>query len=618
MRLARLGTATSVLLASGVAGSWPAPAAPARVVVNDNRVAAGVLKRDTLRVNLVLQRAEWYPEAENGPHVTVEAFSEAGKAPRIPAPLIRVRASTVIRATVRNNLTDSTAHIIGLGTHPIAVGDTLHLKPGASAEVTFLAGVPGTYLYRAVIGNDPDGAIGDEEHETTGGAFVVDPLAGSRPDRIFVLNIVDYNIDSTHRKQALGINGKSWPYTERVAMTVGDSLRWRVINGTARGHPMHLHGFYFRTTAAGTGIAATDVPADQQFLAVTDSYARWSTREIAWSPDRPGNWLFHCHLTFHVVPDARLDHGPADEHETHSTDPLEHMAGLVMGITVAPRAGESYLRAAAPRQLDLFMNEGGPRGSMEKTFSYILQNGPTPPAKDSMLIPGSLLLLTRGVPVDITVHNRTQQPGGIHWHGIELESWSDGVMGWSSRGSAMAPAIEPGKSFTAHLSLPRAGTFMYHTHMNDLEQVTNGAVGPIVVLEPGETFDPNRDHVYITFWHGETGTFLVNGDSTGSAPLEIVGGLVQRFRFINIGPANLVRFTLRRDTTTVEWRARAKDGADLSENLRTLRPATFAVNVGETYDFEFTPPTRPGSYELSARFNAAAAPTTWRQKLVVK
>lgn len=615
---ARLSAAATILLASGLAWRWPAPPSLPRVIANDNRLAAGILRRDTLRIDLVLQRAEWYPEAEDGPHVTVEAFSEAGKAPRIPAPLIRVRAGTVIRATVRNALPDSTAHIIGLGTHPIAVSDTLHVAPGASTTVTFLAGEPGTYLYRAVIGNDPDFVKGDEEHETAGGAFVVDPVTGSRPDRIFVMNIVNYDIDSTHNKQALGINGKSWPYTERIAMTVGDSVRWRVVNGTARGHPMHLHGFYFKTTASGTGLASTGVPVDQQSLAVTDPYNSWNTRDYTWSPDRPGNWLFHCHLTFHVVPGSRLDNDPADEHEAHSPDPMKHMAGLVLGLTVAPRRGESYLRAAAPRQLDLFVNQGGPRGFMKETFSYILQNGPTPPSTDSILVPGSLLLLTRGEPVDITVHNRTKQPGGIHWHGIELESWSDGVVGWSSRGSTMAPAIEPGKSFTAHLSMPRAGTFMYHTHMNDLEQVVNGAVGPIVVLEPGEQFDASRDHVYIAFWHGEQAAFLVNGDSTRSAPLEIAGGVVQRFRFINIGPANRIRFTLKSDTTTVEWRARAKDGADLSENQRTLGPATFRLDVGETYDFEFTPPARPGSYELSAKFNGAAAPTTWRQTLVVK
>ena len=612
----RLGAAAGVLLASGMA--WSGPTAPElpRVVANDNRVAAGMLLRDTLRIDLVLQRAEWYPEAEDGPHVTVEAFGEAGKAPRIPAPLIRVRAGTVIRATVHNTLPDSTAHVIGLGTHPVAVSDTLHVKPGESAEVTFLAGAPGTYLYRAVIGNNPD--TRESEHETAGGALVVDPVSGSRPDRILVLNIVNYDIDSTHVKEALGINGKSWPYTERIAMTVGDSLRWRVINGTVRAHPMHLHGFYFRTTGSGNGIASRAIPIEQQHLAVTETYAPWDTRELTWSPDRPGNWLFHCHLTFHVVPGARLDHTPANEHQTHSPDPMQHMAGLVLGLSVAPRPGDSYARKGKVRQLDLWMQQGGPRGRMPTTFSYVLQNGPVAPAPDSVQIPGSLLLFTRGEPVDITVHNRTQQPGGIHWHGIELESWSDGVVGWSSRGNAMAPPIEPGKTFTAHLSLPRAGTFMFHTHMNDIEQVTRGAAGPIVVLEPGERFDATRDHVYITLWNGLTAKqgFLINGDSTASAALDIVGGVPQRFRFINIGPAARIKYSLRRDTTLVEWRARAKDGADLAMTQRTLRPAAQLVDVGETYDFEFTPPASPGNYVLTAGFGNG--PPTWHQRLVVK
>ena len=166
-----------------------------RVVANDNRVPGGNLVRDTLHIALVLQRAEWYPEAENGPHVTVEAFGEAGKAPRIPAPLIRVREGTVIRATVRNALPDSTASLIGLGTHPVATTDTVKVKPGDSTVVTFLAGAPGTYLYRAVIGNDPD--TREAEHETAGGALVVDPVGGSPPDRIFVMNITFQEIDST-------------------------------------------------------------------------------------------------------------------------------------------------------------------------------------------------------------------------------------------------------------------------------------------------------------------------------------------------------------------------------------------------------------------------------------
>ncbi|MEP6592016.1 MAG: multicopper oxidase domain-containing protein, partial [Gemmatimonadota bacterium] len=566
--------------------------------------------------DLVLQQAEWYPEAEDGPHVTVEAFGEAGKIPSVPAPLIRVREGTVVHATVRNLLTDSTAQVIGLGRHPIAASDTLHIKPGDSAEVTFVAGVPGTYLYRANIGKQ--GAIkGDAEHTTTGGAFVVDPVGGSRPDRIFVLNIVSYEIDSTHFKEALGINGKSWPYTERLTMTVGDSLRWRVINGTIRPHPMHLHGFYFRTSAIGTGIASTAISGPRQSLAVTDSYAPWSTREITWSPDRPGNWLFHCHLSFHVIPDVRLDKDPADEHQTHSPDPMVHMAGLVMGLSVSPKPGAATAKAAPARRLDLWFQQGPKRGSMPATYSYILQRGATPPARDSVVIPGTPLILTRGVPVDVVVHNRTTQPGGVHWHGVELLSWSDGVVGWSSRGTAMAPPIMPGGSFTAHLLLPRAGTFIYHTHMNDIEQATGGAVGAIVVTEPGERFDPARDHLYLTHWNGPEGYPLVNGDSATSAPLLLAGGMTQRFRFINIGPANRFRFSLRQDTTEVTWRARAKDGADLAAALRSDGPATVVIDVGETYDFEFTPPKQPGQYELVLT-NVNQKFTGWSQRLTVR
>ena len=78
---------------------------PPEVVANDNRVAAGILTGDTLAVRLVVQRARWHPEAPDGPFVDVEALGEEGKAPAIPAPLLRVRAGTVIAATVRNAAT---------------------------------------------------------------------------------------------------------------------------------------------------------------------------------------------------------------------------------------------------------------------------------------------------------------------------------------------------------------------------------------------------------------------------------------------------------------------------------------------------------------------------------
>src|SRR5262249_23755858 len=155
--------------------------------------------------------------------------------------------------------------------------------------------------------------------------------------RVFVMNIFSRPPDETGTREALTINGRSWPHTERQLLTVGDTARWRVINGTVRAHPMHLHGFYFRIEDAGDGLASRHLPESERSPGVTEFMRPWTTRTFAWSPDRPGNWLFHCHLTFHVIPDARLGHHHAanvEVRETTSINPLRHMAGLVLGIEV--------------------------------------------------------------------------------------------------------------------------------------------------------------------------------------------------------------------------------------------------------------------------------------------
>ncbi len=85
-------------------------------------------------------------------------------------------------------------------------------------------------------------------------------------------------------------------------------------------------------------------------------------------------------------------------------------------------------------------------------------------------------------PTYVTVVNQLGQPTGVHWHGLELESWSDGVAGWSRTGDIAFSAMQPGESFTAELALQRAGTFVYHSHLNDRDQLTTGLYGPLLVL----------------------------------------------------------------------------------------------------------------------------------------
>jgi len=250
-------------------------------------------------------------------------------------------------------------------------------------------------------------------------------------------------------------------------------------------------------------------------------------------------------------------------------------------------------------------------------MGFVLQRDGRPPAADSVEIPGSTLVLTRGQPTDIVIVNRLSEPTAIHWHGIELESYSDGVAGWSGSSDRLAPSVMPGDSFTARLTLPRAGTFMYHTHLNDIEQLTSGLYGGIVVLEPGKRFDGRRDHGFVIGWDGDSRPpkfpqLLINGDSL-PGPLVLTPGVAHRLRFVNIGPAGLIRMAIYRDTSLVTWRKLAKDGADLPPNQAVRTPSAFTIAVGETYDFELTPD--PGKYRLVAELREKPL---WTRELVVR
>ena len=586
------------LLFFGLAWSPPIrPSAdPPRVVPNDNRTPAGRLSGDSLVISLEIRMAEWYPERPDGPHVRVAAFAEAGTAATVPGPMIRVPTGTRIVATLLNTLSDSAVTIRGFMSRPNPKDKGITLKPGERTTVRFPVGEPGTYFYDADVGVQPDTL----EREQLAGAFIVDPPGGSPPDRVFVINIWSGWRDSATWGNALAINGRSWPYTERVSATVGDSIHWRVINPSDRPHPMHLHGVYFRQDSRGAQGWDSTWTGDDRQLIVTSPMRSYSTLTMVWRPDRPGNWLFHCHLMFHAGNDARL---APDIHEAHSGDPDRHMAGLVLGIQAAPRQGDAMEEPRPdPRRLSMYVQEGPRRGRADRALGFVLQRGDSPPAPDSVQHPGSLLVLTRGQPTDITIHNRMKEPTAIHWHGIELESWSDGVPGWSGTGPRLAPMVAPGDSFVARLTLPRAGTFIYHTHLNDIEQVTSGLYGPLVVLEPGQQFDPSTDHVFLASWDGPSDPphLLINGDSLPRAET-LKSGVAHRFRFINIGPAGSVRFSIVQDTVPQSWRLLAKDGADVPESRRGPRRAYQPVNIGETWDFLFQP--APGVYRMYWQFS---------------
>lgn len=580
-----------------------APADLVRVGINDNSRAAGTLIGSTQSIDLTIGRTRWFPEAKDGPSVEALAFGEVGRELTIPGPMIRVPAGTNVRVTISNPLAD-TLTIRGLYTRPGAERAVV-VPPGGQKQVEFSA-PPGTYFYWGSIRGARLGQRRPDESQLSG-AIIVDPPGAKRRDRVFIIGVRQQQPDSTAAGRtpfhvAMVINGKSWPHTERLNLTQGDSVFWRVLNPTAAPHPMHLHGFYFRVDSRGSWQADTVFTREEQRPAVTETMYPGSTYTMAFVPTEPGNWLFHCHFAFHVSPDRSLSSLNADT-GSHAHGAKGHMSALVLGMHVAPRGPRAASRAT-PRDINLFVNST-PRVFRDKpAFSFVLQNGLIEPAADSGRPPGEPLLLTRGERVRIRVSNRLSEPTAIHWHGIELESFPDGVPDWSGTMNNLFTNVPANGTFDAVFTPPRAGTFIYHSHLNEMHQIMSGMFGSLIVLEPGQKFDPEHDKIFLVgaagpINEGENDMGTINGEREPE-PMDLVAGRTYRFRLINIHPEWRVQFSLGTDTTVSMWRPIAKDGADLPESQRTARAAFLLTGPGETADFEFTP-TEPGDLVLSVR-----------------
>lgn len=100
-------------------------------------------------------------------------------------------------------------------------------------------------------------------------------------------------------------------------VTVGELQIWDVENASHMDHPFHLHGFFFQVIDVN-GTA----PAFRSWSDTINVPPRGRVR-IAWMPDdRPGLWMYHCHI-------------------------LEHHAGGMMANFAVVRSGEAVPDALA-------------------------------------------------------------------------------------------------------------------------------------------------------------------------------------------------------------------------------------------------------------------------------
>jgi FtsP/CotA-like multicopper oxidase with cupredoxin domain len=215
---------------------------------------------------------------------------------------------------------------------------------------------------------------------------------------------------------------------------------------------------------------------------------------------------------------------------------------------------------------------------------------------------GPLIEAVEGDRVRIYVTNRLDAPTTVHWHGVHLPNGMDGVGGLTQR------SIEPGETFRYEFTLKRPGTFMYHSHHDEMVQMAMGLMGMFVVhpQQPAGPL-PDRDFVYmLSEWALAVGTerpdpnemtdfnvLTFNGKVfPATAPMVVKTGQRVRIRIGNLSAMDSHPIHLHGHSFTVI----ETDGGQVPESARWPE-TTVLVAPGQTRVVEFVADT-PGDWAM--------------------
>jgi FtsP/CotA-like multicopper oxidase with cupredoxin domain len=88
---------------------------------------------------------------------------------------------------------------------------------------------------------------------------------------------------------------------------------------------------------------------------------------------------------------------------------------------------------------------------------------------------GPTIEAVEGDRLRIYVTNNLPESTTVHWHGVLVPSGMDGVGGLSQK------AIEPGETYRYEFQLRQHGTYMYHSHTDEMTQIALGMMGMFII-----------------------------------------------------------------------------------------------------------------------------------------
>ncbi|MFN0241377.1 MAG: multicopper oxidase family protein [Planctomycetota bacterium] len=105
---------------------------------------------------------------------------------------------------------------------------------------------------------------------------------------------------------------------------------------------------------------------------------------------------------------------------------------------------------------------------------------------------GPTIEAVEGDHVRIYMTNRLDVPTSTHWHGLLIPNGMDGVGGLTQR------PIQPGETFRYEFVLRQHGTYMYHSHHDEMTQMAMGMMG-MFIIHPRHPLGPppDRDYAYL-------------------------------------------------------------------------------------------------------------------------
>ncbi|MBU3259541.1 copper resistance system multicopper oxidase [Roseovarius sp. PS-C2] len=102
---------------------------------------------------------------------------------------------------------------------------------------------------------------------------------------------IELRLTGNMERYIWSINGVKFDDADPIILNHGERVRIRFINETMMAHPMHLHGMW---SILDTGKGAHDP------IKHTVSVQPGTTTDIEVEVDAPGQWAFHCHLSYHA------------------------------------------------------------------------------------------------------------------------------------------------------------------------------------------------------------------------------------------------------------------------------------------------------------------------------